>query len=358
MTSYIEIPATLGLKGRYKLQRRKAEYLADGKTRFAGAVIEESAWSDNLITNAGKNAIMTLASGGANMFFHCVVGTGNTAPAESNTSLASYLGYFDFVQAASTTRNSTVAPYYVKHSATFRFKPGSATGNVAEVGMVLTSSASAAINASTTLHSRALIVDGVGSPTTVTVAADEYLDVTWELFIYPTDEGTGSFNMTIDGVVTAFNYTVRPCELDATGSPGENVAGPMFAGVGISVGSEPSTRGFVSLSVVEPVIASVNYGTYATTFPISTVQGHPTPRATNVAASDAPNTFAAAAYTNGNYYRDYTAQWSLNNGNMNIKSIVFWLRAVSYQLELNNVVAKINTKVFTITVRLSIANVP
>ena len=62
---------------------------------------------------------------------------------------------------------------------------------------------------------RALILDGGGSPTTLTILSDETLDVTYTIRVYPpTTDVTGS--ITLDGV--SYGYTIRPCNVSTSGT--------------------------------------------------------------------------------------------------------------------------------------------
>jgi hypothetical protein len=83
--------------------------------------------------------------------------------------------------AVTSTINSQVAganggePYYGYRRQLFQFAVGTAAGNLSEVG----------VGWSTGLFARALIVDSLGDPTTVTVLADEILLVLYEIQLYP-----------------------------------------------------------------------------------------------------------------------------------------------------------------------------
>lgn len=132
-------------------------------------------WFPNLITDVGLNR---MAYGG--YLTACHVGTNNTPPNVLNTSLAGYVGGTTTIQAESYGAQST-APYYGWKRRTYRFNVGVATGNLAEVGIAT----AAANGGSTVLFSRALILDNLGSPTTITILADEVLDVTYEIRNYP-----------------------------------------------------------------------------------------------------------------------------------------------------------------------------
>lgn len=136
-------------------------------------------WQDNLVTDYGLNA---LGNGGTNAG-RCHVGTGNTPPNVADTTLAAWKaansskigdGYYT----GSPNGGQANPPYYGWKRGTYRFAAGSATGNLSEVGL-----SSSGINEK--MLTRALIKDVNGNPTTITVLADEMLDVTYEIRMYP-----------------------------------------------------------------------------------------------------------------------------------------------------------------------------
>jgi hypothetical protein len=167
------------LAGRYKLEVIRS----NGERRLV------SPWFDNLVLDAGLNRI-----GGNAPFGFAMVGTGTTAPAIGQTALVAQVG------STSTQQGSVVtgvdAPNgYSYMRITYRFGVGVATGTLSEVGVGWSS---------TDCFSRALIVDGGGSPTTVTVLADEELDLTYELRAYwPLSDLTGVI------ALDSINYSTR-----------------------------------------------------------------------------------------------------------------------------------------------------
>lgn len=170
------------LRGRYKLEAVKA----DGSRRLLAD------WFDNLITDTGLDKLAQTSNWGIS----CFVGSGNTAPANANTSLVSLVASATNITTSSNT-NSGSSPYIGTASKTFRFAIGTATGNLSEVGVGDTA---------TSLFSRALILDGLGAPTTITVLSTEALDVTYQLLTYvPLTDVTGS--VTINAV--AYAYVLR-----------------------------------------------------------------------------------------------------------------------------------------------------
>lgn len=163
MNTPISVPVNCGLEGRFRLIVR------DGET---GRVTKDTGWFKNLILDQGLNEYGT----SANISAFCRVGTSNVAPANSQTALVAQVASTSTVEQA-TAGNSGAPPYYGWTRTRYRFGIGVAAGNLSEVGV-----GSAAV---TGLFSRALIVDGGGTPVTVTVLPTEVLDVWYELRMYP-----------------------------------------------------------------------------------------------------------------------------------------------------------------------------
>lgn len=151
------------LRGRFKLEAVRP----DGRRRPL------TDWFDNLITDAGLNAIGTLQS----WMSECRVGTGNATPVVGNTALQSQVATTTGIFGSPIQSAQGSAPYYGYGRKVFRFAAGVAAGNLAEIGI--------ADQSAGVLFSRALILDGDGDPTVVTVQSDEFLDATYELRVYP-----------------------------------------------------------------------------------------------------------------------------------------------------------------------------
>lgn len=139
---------------------------------------------DNLITNTGLDAI------GSEYCNYVFVGTGTAAPNVTDDQLG------NFVKETNTTVeggwNSAILrggspDYWVQGAGTYRFAQGDATGTFTEVGFgyLAPPGGGQTIADRHRCFSRALIVDGNGSPNPITVAADEYLDVTYSIKFYP-----------------------------------------------------------------------------------------------------------------------------------------------------------------------------
>lgn len=191
------------LAGRYQLEIGKLD--ADGN-EVPGSRRVAVPWFGNLITDAGMDYLGSTAQDNLAM---CRIGTGNTAPADADVSLVAQVGTGTTTAGIGEANGYDGAGNYLYRRVSRRFNPGTVDGvNLAEVGMA----ASNAVN----LFSRSLIKDIGGSPTTITLAADEYLDVLYELRLYlPANDATTT--ATIDGVSTTvtIRYSTHANALDA-----------------------------------------------------------------------------------------------------------------------------------------------
>lgn len=171
------------IEGRYSFKKYKAD---------TNTLVQELESIPNLITNAGLVMLGTAWS--ARIF----IGTGTSRPANGDTVLQNYINNTSATQ-TSWNRRSAVSPTgeWVEGSLTMRFAAGEATGNITEVGIgrVISSGTPPVYE----LFSRALVVDGAGNPTAITVLADEYLDVTYTLRVY-SSPANNSATLVISGV--------------------------------------------------------------------------------------------------------------------------------------------------------------
>lgn len=138
----------------------------------------------NLITNGGLDRM----GASADWLSACQVGSGTTTPNVNDSALASRIAGSNLVVATASGAQSSL-PYYAWRRNTYRFAQGVATGNIGEVGVGWATTGS--------LFSRARVLDSGGNPTTISVQADETLDVTYEFRYYPkTTDDTGTVTLT------------------------------------------------------------------------------------------------------------------------------------------------------------------
>lgn len=308
-----------GVASRYQLRRCKAD----------GTVVQESGWSPNIITQSGLDFMCDLARGHTNPRVKLAVGTSNAAPAISDTALGGQIASTTTVVGSTVKEvQSSVAPYYTKTTATFRFGAGEAAGNIQEVGAF-------SYYDSVTLISRALVVDGSGNPTTISPQADEYLDVVWE-FYFVMSPSSGTFNMDIDGVSTAFGYSLSAIGMDSAWGP------PIDASV---IKLKPGTHSSADLS----------FGVRDATALASPTAVLPTGGTMNGRFE----TSQSSAYVVGSSEIAFTYVMPLENGDHanGFNAIVFEVASqTQVQMLLDQAVMKTASKVFDITLTLSLAN--
>lgn len=330
MSRNITIPVQVGLKGRFRLVRTCAA---------TGEVRQDTGWFDNLIVNSGLDLLGSTLTNNPSPFGGCVVGSGNTPPVAGDTGLESFVAGTRTLQAQSRTNNTSVAPFYSSLILTYRFGEGVAAGNLSEVGIAYVNYSVTTPTGASPLFSRALIVDGGGVPTTITVLSDEFLDVIWELRMYPPDDVVGSFNLDILGVPTSHNYTIRPGWIS-------NANTWQFS-------DNTDMRAFRPLIPVQN--ASGGTESKVTGGTLGLVTGDITGTVFPVGQNGTRDLYVA-----GNYYVDLHTTYTLNFGNVSggIDAIGLGLNAVYFQMIISPAIDKTASRIFTITVRVSWANRP
>jgi hypothetical protein len=317
----------VGLEGYYKLVIHKGD--ANGNP-IPGTERVAADWFPNLITDNGKNLLTTTVA----YTDFVQVGTGNTPPAVTNTALVN--------RVAATNANAVgppvfgaqgSAPYFGFWRKTYRFGIGAAAGNLAELGVGPVSTGN--------LFSRALIVDGLGVPTVITVLADEILDVIYELRNYPTLTDVNSV-VNIEGVNR--NVVLRPA-IVSTGLQG-SVGG-------WQPGNNPSCRPNLEAG-------SHNFTVYGGVATLGSITSTPTVgpggNLISYATSQATSRTSIAAYIPGSFYRDYTITLGLNDGNVTgggIGALLTGWDTNIWQLSFSPLLNKTNTKILTFTMRVS-----
>ena len=262
-------------------------------------------WFPNLITNGGLDRMATGPVG-----FHVHVGAGNTPPDANDTALAASVARTSTTQLLQNGAQGA-APYYGWYLTTWRFSQGAAAGNLAEVGVGWS-------NTNGDLFSRALILDGGGSPTTVTVLADEFLDVSYELRNYPSLTDSDPHIVSIGGV--DYTFTAR----SASVTDSSNWTPPLRSGP-----SYPNT-GFCR---------AYNGG-------IQAITQQPSGAGSN------SSSISAAAYSNGSREIASNAEWGLNNGNVSGGITALDFRRVNhfgYQFSVSPAIPKDNEKTLALT---------
>lgn len=247
-----------GLRGFYKIEAVRP----DGSKRLLAD------WFPNLVTDNGLNLIGATAG----WLAWCSVGSGSTAPATTDTGLTTYVGSTS-TKLVTSRAAAASAPYYGTTTITYQFAAGVATGNLSEVGVGI---ASGGLD----LFSHALILDGSGNPTTITVLSTEALDVTYQLQLYASSADViGS--VTINGV--AYAYTWR-----ASNVTNSNEWAVYFQGDQGGLILQQSGTGTIGAVTTSPAFTSQVGGATSVTY---------------------------STYGTGNFYIDTTFTFGLSQGN-------------------------------------------
>lgn len=274
----------------------KAINVETGESRDLGEVRD----SPNMIVRSGMNAISSADS----LIRSCVVGTDATPVSFEDTGLGAQIASTTTVQAETYGAQSS-APYFRWYRRTFRFAQGAAAGNLAEVAIKTQAGV---------LLSRALIVDSGGNATTLTILADEYLDVTYELRTYA-DIIDKIQNLTVNG--SAYRATLRASNV-TSGS------GYHDSGITNTLGSS-STHFFYS-------------------GPIGSITGNPSGESYSHTRS------LRGSYVPDSFNRTFIFSAGLNNANLTggVSSIQLLTSQGNFQVEFSPPLPKNNYMILTI----------
>lgn len=180
-------------------------------------VVEDTGFFDNLITNTGMNRVGEVTTNASisirsfrSLCGSFVVGSGSAEPQFTDTALQNPVA-FATGDPVLISQSSSYERGWYEISVQHQFEQGRAAGNLSEIGIQHTS-------ASGPLWSRALILDGQGNPTTITVLPDDYLTCYYTLRIMiPKEDAV--FNIDVDydadGIVPTA-VTGRPLAADSS----------------------------------------------------------------------------------------------------------------------------------------------
>jgi hypothetical protein len=314
----IVVNTKLALKGRYKIKK----FDANGLCNFEGE------WFDNLITNAGLDNIGNPQGynlGGPYLNSYCCVGTGTTAPSDTDTFLTNYGVASSGILGATSKTYNAGPPSYWAAVWVYTFSAGTATGTWSEIGVgnFYTNTAT-----EPTLFSHALITSG-GSLTTITVLSTESLQVTYELDYY-INTTTNSYSFTMSSVSYSGNYL----RADVTTPPSID-QGCIYNAFGNNT---------AAIYVYNGTIGSI------TSSPSGSVAGGPN-----------GSTSSQGTYTSGSYFQSFTVSFSTSQGNVT-GGISAFMTTVSahgnYQFSVTPSIPKTSSYQMSITFNYSWARYP
>lgn len=218
-----------------------------------GSISKETDWFHNLVLDAG---LLRMPIGP--WIDRCCVGSGNSTPIASQASLDAFVASTTVSLNGQAGWDSTTNPTYLYERNTWRFAQGAAKGNLSEVGLGW---------GDNTLWNRALIKDTTGNPATITILADEVLDVVAEIRVYPAQTPSGSFQLKdkFGSVVSTHSYSSKISLGGGTwggasqvGNSSLSVQGVRTATVNTALGKTIQTIGTLDLSAANTAHSQIN----------------------------------------------------------------------------------------------------
>lgn len=168
----------------------------------SGDVKRDTGWFSNLITNQGLDWFgVAPTSSLYDPLAYCFVGTGNTPPTFTDTTLTAPLTPAAGRTHSTSSYLSGTPPYY-SFLATYQWAQGDIIANLAEVGV---GSVLSPPNGSPIVFNHALIVDANGNPTTLSVLSTDTLSISYELRLYLNTTDT-NYSLIIGGVTYSGIY--------------------------------------------------------------------------------------------------------------------------------------------------------
>lgn len=287
-------------------------------------VVKDTGFFDNLITDTGMNRIgeVTTNVGSSIANFHnlCgrfVVGSGSAEPQFTDTALQNPVA-FASSDVSLVSESSNYERGWYEITVLHQFGQGQAAGNLSEIGIQRTS-------ASGPLWSRALILDGQGNPTTITVLPDDFLTCYYTLRIMiPKEDAV--FNIDVDYGEDGIVPTV------VTGRPLNANSSSASRGWGLKTAATSSTGG-AYLQFYTGGLASPTAGN---------------PLGSSVASET--NTFSIVPYVPDSFERYVTRTNGLNEHNgQNLRTAKLNALMGAWQIEFDPPLQKNNTQTMQVT---------
>lgn len=281
------------------------------RVKSPGGVIKREVECKNVITDLGMNRLGSTYGGAAQ---YIRVGTGTTAADPGDQQLVNQVAATSNRLGLTTTDNSGAPLYRSRATFTWQFAQGAVVGNIAEIGVGWAATGA-------TLLTRSRILDISGLPTTISVLADEILEVAYSFDLYPIPaDFTGS--ITISG--TTYNYTGRPANIQNTS------ADALFGTYG---------AGFQNFNV----------GCYQAGCSLGPITG--TISGTPLSGGNA----TVQGYVNNSYELSYGVSFGIDRGNGvgGLGGVTVLFPHVGYQIVFDTPIPKDNTKILTFGIKQS-----
>lgn len=250
-------------------------------TGVDGEVKTDTGFQKNLILNQGLDFFGGGKGGSINAY--CAIGSGNSAPAITQTGLDAYIAKADGTDTTSSYAYTDTGDgmYRMWEQKKYRFT-GLSNVNISEVGLVSTGTTSENYY----LTTRALIKDSADAPTSISIKTGETLDIYYKIHKV-VDTRDKSFVINVldgNGGSVPYNAVVRP-----------NTVG------------NSDWRGAVSAAI------NTSGNTWLSPGELGSISGSPTGGTTDV-------TYTLASYITNSYKRSVTISAALSSANFGIRT--------------------------------------
>ena len=275
-------------------------------TKADGTIKTDTGFQKNLILNQGLDFFG--GGKGTSINASCAIGSGNSAPAITQTGLDAYIA-----QASGTDNTSSYAYvdkgdnlYRVWQQRQYRFT-NLANVNISEVGLVSTGTASTNYY----LTTRALIKDSLGAPTSISVKTGETLDVYYKIHkVIDTRDQAFVINVVDgNGGAVPYNVVARPVNIGG-GTQSSLASSP----VNISTAAEYSGA----------VVASGGLTSNVSVYPSGVL-------------SSLYKAVVDSSYIKGSYKKAFSLNFGLNEANGNIRTMAITASVTAWQMRFGRV---------------------
>lgn len=305
--------AKVGLEGWYTLRAIRRSGRVTRERTFKVEACRELPPFRNLITDLGLNRFGSTAA--SSVYSRCHVGTGTATPSVTDTQLQTFLAAVSTSAPTTALANSGPPDYYSYCTFTWTSAIGAlGNNNLTEIGI-------SGQNTNGLLFSRELIRDPGGNPTAFPISADEQLEVTYELRLYP---NLNDVPATVMVGSNSHDTITRPIGVASS-----------FWGPSSSSSSANAARGGAGQAFSGDLV------------PYTSGINSPSGSLGNASSG------ATAPYTDGNFYRDISDTWNISVGNGNIRLVTVRFNCAAFQVRFDPVITKLNTQVLTLHQRIS-----
>lgn len=209
-----------------------------------GNEVYDSGWFGNLILDQGITALLN-DTGNYPTYRWLKVGSGNAPPTPSDTQITQVASAESTTNNRYWTRGYVASEGYHFRRGSVQYGMGAAAGNLSEV-------AAGWDNSANSIFSRALILDALGNPATITVLENEFLTVEYELRSWYIPPAPHLMEYDDDGTLATTTVTYPAATSNSTGAPG-NGTFSMGTGPAVSYDRSRTDQGVLGVNLLYPI---------------------------------------------------------------------------------------------------------